>query len=150
MLKSWRLNPKIDLAKQIVYLLSLIILFATIGHWASILLSPSPLPIPAHSIDKEGNTVFQDAKNVFIGPSLLNANLSLKGVIVGSNHNGIAVISINNSSPRPFHEGHEISSGILLTKVTNNDVTIERQGHSETLQLHSQPNITDGISIEHR
>ncbi|KRH78276.1 hypothetical protein FERRO_12570 [Ferrovum sp. JA12] len=150
MLKNWQLRSKSDLTKQFSWFISLLILSVTVGHWASLLLAPPPQPIPVHPLDKPGNTVYQDAKNVFIGPSLLNASLVLNGVIVSDQHHGIAVISINNSPPKPYRERHEISAGILLKTVTSDHIIIERQGRSETLSLHSQPKLSNGISIEHQ
>ncbi|KXW56492.1 hypothetical protein LHV13_03085 [Ferrovum sp. PN-J185] len=149
MLKNWQLTPKQDNFKYLLQLISLFILAGTIGHWISILLAPSPLPVPIHTIEKNTNPIYNDAKSVFIGPSLLNANLSLKGVIASVNHDGIAVISINNGLAHPYREGYEISSGILLKEVADNHIVIERQGRSETLILNSKTSIPNGLSIEH-
>ena len=115
----------------------------------SLLFAPSPLPVPIHTLEKTNNSVYNDAKSVFIGPSLLNANLSLKGVIASTNHDGIAVISINNGVAHPYREGYEISSGILLKEVADNHIIVERQGRSETLTLSSKTSIPNGLSVEH-
>ncbi len=103
------------------------------GFWLMRLLAPSPLPLPLSATPVEAEATPQGWHNLFseknLGPILL------RGVVVGSPSESVAVLSINGGPGRAYRVGSEIASGLRLVAVDRHSATLQRNGTQETLPL---------------
>ncbi len=59
----------------------------------------------------------------------------LRGVVVGSAVDSVAVLSVNGTLGRAYRVGSEIAPGLRLIEVNARSVTLERNGVRNTLTL---------------
>ncbi len=134
-----RFNPPAALLPQLARWPALLLLAALIGLWSMRLLAPTPLPAPVVPLAGSAEPGSASWRGLFTGNGSATGPILLRGVIVGSAQDSVAVLAVNGAPGRAYRVGSEIAPGLRLTEVNARSVTLERNGARETLTLAPRP-----------
>ncbi len=130
-----RFHQPIAWLPQLTQGLSLLLVGGLIGLWSMRLLAPTPLPVPVAPLPNSPESGSAPWRGLFSENGMTTGPIVLRGVIVGSAQDSVAVLSVNGTLGRAYRIGSEIAPGLRLVEVNARSVTLERNGVRNTLTL---------------
>ncbi|MEX3776993.1 type II secretion system protein N [Pseudomonas sp. MYb118] len=122
---------------QAVQVVALIAALAGVATWSSLLLtsaeSRTPAATPQLLAERSSNPALQWFSNT---PAPLDIKVS--GVLAGS-RGAVAILSLNDSPPRSFLVGEQLSHGVKVVAIEGDAVVIERGTERSRLLLGKLP-----------
>ncbi|MHB8353408.1 MAG: type II secretion system protein N [Burkholderiales bacterium] len=134
-----RFHQSVELLPHLTRWLALLLLAGLLGLWSMRLFAPTPLPVPVSPLPNSTEPGSAAWRGLFAGAGAGSGAVLLRGVIVASPQESVAVLSVNGGPARAHKIGSEIAPGIRLTDVNAQSVTLERNGVRETLTLSPRP-----------
>lgn len=113
--------------------IAVLALAAGVGVWGSILLAPSPGPLPPAVSAATPRAADNTPVALWFGKDeVMRTQISVLGVIAAG-PDGAAVLSVDGGPPLAWRAGAEVAPGIVLRDIAADAVTVEQAGRASRL-----------------